>query len=116
MLAWCMSEPRDDSVYLGHIRDAIARIESYLQGVSEEEFLGTPMVQDAVMHQIQIIGEAASRVSSALKARSKHIPWRDITGMRNKLVHDYMGVDLEAVWETARKDIPVLKTLIGQLG
>jgi uncharacterized protein with HEPN domain len=111
-----MSEPRDDSVYLGHIRDAIARIESYLQGVSEAEFLSTPMVQDADMHQIQIIVEAASRVSSSLKAQSSHIPWRDIVGTRSKLVHDYMGVDLEAVWETARKDIPVLKSSIANLG
>jgi uncharacterized protein with HEPN domain len=78
-----MSEPRDDSVYLGHIRDAIARIESYLKGVSEAEFLSTPMVKDAVMHQIQIIGEAASRVSSSLKTHSNHIPWRDIVGMRS---------------------------------
>jgi len=111
-----MSKPRDDSVYLGHIRDAIARIESYLQGVSEAEFLDTPMVQDAVMHQIQIIGEAASRVSASSKAQSNHIPWRDIIGMRSKLVHDYMGVDLEAVWETARKDIPVLKSALNNLG
>jgi uncharacterized protein with HEPN domain len=110
-----MSEPRDNSVYLGHIRDAIARIESYLQGVSEAEFFSTPMVQDAVMHQIQIIGEAASRVSSSLKAQSNHIPWRDIIGMRSKLVHDYMGVDLEAVWETARKDIPLLKSTLNDL-
>ena len=110
-----MSEPRDDSVYLGHIRDAIARIESYLQGVSEADFLSTPIVQDAVMHQIQIIGEAASRVSSSLKVQSNHIPWRDIIGMRSKLVHDYMGVDLEAVWETARKDLPVLKSSLNDL-
>jgi uncharacterized protein with HEPN domain len=74
------------------------------------------MVQDAVMHQIQIIGEAANRLSSSFKERSSPIPWRDIIGMRNKLVHDYMGVDLEAVWETARKDIPVLKNALRDLG
>jgi uncharacterized protein with HEPN domain len=74
------------------------------------------MVQDAVMHQLQIIGEAASRVSTSLKAQSSHIPWRDIIAMRNKLVHDYMGVDLEAVWETARKDIPILKSALNNLG
>jgi uncharacterized protein with HEPN domain len=74
------------------------------------------MVQDAVMHQLQIIGEAANRVSTSLKAQSSHIPWRDIIAMRNKLVHDYMGVDLEAVWETARKDIPILKSALNNLG
>jgi uncharacterized protein with HEPN domain len=107
-----MSAPRDDSLYLGHIRDAIARIESYLNGIGEAEFMNTPLIQDAVMHQIQIIGEAASRLSSSFQAQTGDIPWRDIVGMRNKLVHDYMGVDLEAVWETARRDIPALKTAL----
>lgn len=58
-----MSAQRDDSVYLGHIRDAVARIGSYLDGVSEEEFFGTPLLQDGVIRQIQIIGEATKRVN-----------------------------------------------------
>jgi uncharacterized protein with HEPN domain len=67
------------------------------------------------MHQIQIIGEAASRLSAPFRTRSMTIPWKDIVGMRQKLVHDYMGVDLEAVWETAVKDIPVLKAELQKL-
>ena len=110
-----MSAPRDDSVYLGHVRDAISRIEWYIEGVSETEFLEAPLVQDAVIRQIQIIGEAAKRRSHDLRKRTPSIPWADITGMREKLVHDYMGVDLEIVWETATRDLPTLKSKLEKL-
>jgi uncharacterized protein with HEPN domain len=111
-----MSAPRDDSVYLDHVRDAISRIESYIEGVSELEFLEAPLIQDAVIRQIQIIGEAAKRLSHDLRNRTPNIPWADITGMREKLVHDYMGVDLEIVWETATQDLPTLKSELENLG
>jgi len=105
-----MSAPRDDSVYLDHIRDAIARIASYLEDVGEDKFLSTPLIQDGVIHQIQIIGEAAKRLSPDFRERTPTIPWKDITGMRDKIVHDYMGVDIQAVWETATRDVSALKT------
>jgi len=111
-----MSEPRDDSVYLDHIRDSIDRVASYIGGVSEAEFLSTPLVQDAVIRQIQIIGEAASKLSRAFRSRSSAIPWNDIVGMRQKLVHDYLGVDLRAVWDTAVRDVPTLKAELEKLG
>jgi uncharacterized protein with HEPN domain len=104
-----MSAPRDDSVYVGHILDSIARIESYLEGVSEDHFMRTPLLQDAVIRHVQIIGEAASRLSADFRSRTSRIPWADIIGMRQKLVHDYMGVDLGAVWETATRDIKELR-------
>jgi uncharacterized protein with HEPN domain len=110
-----MSEPRDDSVYLDHIRDSIARIESYIDGVSEAQFLSTPLIQDAVIRQIQIIGEAAGKLSRAFRSKSSSIPWKDIVGMRQKLVHDYLGVDLGAVWDTAARDVPVLKAELERL-
>ncbi len=100
---------RDDSVYLQHIRDAIARIESYLADVREADFYERAMVQDAVIRQLEIIGEAVRRLSDELQNAHPHIPWQDIAGMRNKLIHDYFGVDLEKVWLTAKEDIPVLK-------
>jgi uncharacterized protein with HEPN domain len=110
-----MSARRDDSVYLDHIRDSISRVASYLDGIDEAKFMRTPLIQDAVMRQIQIIGEAANRLSAEYTASTAAIPWRDITGMRHKLVHDYMGVDLEAVWETAVRDLPALRAELNKL-
>lgn len=104
-----MSMPRDGSVYVEHIRGAIERIESYLKGIGEEEFSETPLLQDGVIHQLQIIGEASKRLPIDLQEKMPGVPWKDVAGMRDKLVHDYFGVDLEAVWDTVMKDLPVLK-------
>lgn len=101
---------RDESVYLKHILDAISKIEEYLEGIGESAFYNHTLIQDAVIRQLQIIGEAVKRLSDDL--RSDYIPWQDIAGMRNKLVHDYFGVDMSEVWLTAKEDIPLLKTEI----
>lgn len=111
-----MSAPRDDSVYLGHIRDALHRIASYLDGVTEKEFFETPLLQDGVIRQLQIVGEATKRLSSDFRERTADIPWKDVAGMRDKLVHDYMGVDVEAVWDTATRDVPELSAKLGRIG
>ena len=110
-----MSALRDGSIYLLHMRDAALRIGSYLDEVTEDEFLATPLIQDGVVRQIQIMGEAAKRLSPGFRTRTADIPWTDIAGMRDKLVHDYMGVDLEAVWDTAVRDVPALLARLEQL-
>lgn len=73
------------------------------------------MLQDGVIRQIQIIGEAAKRVAPVVSSKYSDIPWRDIAGMRDKLVHDYFGVDVEMVWVTATVDLPELKKQIAQI-
>jgi uncharacterized protein with HEPN domain len=100
---------RDDSVYLRHILDAMARISEYLRDVDEVGFGQTTLIQDGVIRQLEIIGEAVKRVPPKLRERYAHIPWKDMAGMRDKLIHDYFGVDLEAVWMAASEDIPRLK-------
>lgn len=101
---------RDDAVYLEHIRDSISRIVKYIQGVDEEGFMANDQLQDATIRQLQIIGEAAKRLSDETISRYPGVEWKDIAGMRDKLVHDYFGVDLAAVWDTVVLDLPKLKS------
>ena len=100
---------KDDSIYLKHIMDAIERIGEYTSDMMYEEFSENHLVQDGVIRQIEIIGEAAKRLSEGTKDMDRSIPWKDVIGMRNKLIHDYFGVDIDAVWDTVEKDIPLLK-------
>lgn len=106
---------KDDSVYLRHILDAISRIEEYTRSSEYEAFMNDHLVQDAVIRQIEIIGEATKRLSNEIREKHSHMPWKDIAGMRNKLIHDYFGIDLDAVWDTIQKDIPFLKTEIKKI-
>jgi uncharacterized protein with HEPN domain len=101
-----VSQSRDD-LYLQHVLDAIGKIESYVE-IGYETFMAESHWQDAVIRQLEIIGEAVKRIAPEAKARRPHIPWRRIAGMRDVLIHQYMGVDLEAVWQVTQHDLPQL--------
>lgn len=101
-----------DTPYLRHILDAIVRIEEYLQDMSEDEFHQQYLIQDGVIRQLEIIGEATKNLSKELRSNYPQIPWQDIAGMRDKLIHHYFGVNMEEVWLTTRDDIPVLKAQV----
>lgn len=101
----------DDSVYLRHMLDAIVKIESYLEEVSKDVFLMDSLIQDGVIRQIEIVGEATKNLSSDLREAHAHLPWQDMAGMRDKLIHQYFGVDLDTVWLSA-KEGSVLDLLI----
>ena len=104
-----------DSVYIRHILDSIEKIEVYIADRPREYFLEDSMLQGAVIYQLLIIGEAARAVSRELQAMHPDVPWRLMIGMRNKLIHDYIETDMEAVWEAASRDIPALKDALKNL-
>ena len=106
---------RDDSVYLAHIKDAIQQIIAYTEGMDYGEFRAARMVQDAVIRQFEIIGEAAKNLSTEFRSRHCSIPWKDLAGFRDKLIHQYFGVDLSTVWRSVVDDIPALMEELNRL-
>lgn len=99
---------KGDEIYLKHILDAIDKIEAYVS-VGYKTFVSTSHWHDAVIRQLEIIGEATKRLSQDLRSQYAEVPWRRIAGLRDVLIHNYMGVDLDAVWEITQKDLPALK-------
>lgn len=99
---------KGDRLYLAHILDAVEKIETYIS-VGHDVFIATSHWQDAVIRQLEIIGEATKRLSKQLCSHHPEVPWRRIAGLRDVLIHDYMGVDIKAVWEITQKDLPGLK-------
>lgn len=105
---------KDDRVYLRHILDAIEKVESYVS-VGRDEFMAKSHWQDAVIRQLEIIGEATKRLSQELRSLHPDVPWRRVAGLRDVLIHDYMGVRLAAVWTMTQADLPTLKRQIEQI-
>lgn len=102
---------RDDAVYLRHIRECIRRIEEDIAG-GRERFIASHTIQDAVLRNLQTMAEATQRLSDAAKATRPEVEWRSIAAFRNVLVHDYLGVDLQAIWDIVQRDVPALKRAI----
>ena len=103
---------KEDIVYLRHIFDAISRIDEYTQTMNYNDFASNHLVQDGVIRQIEIMGEATKKLSESIRNKYPDVPWKDMAGMRDKLIHHYFGVDMEAVWDTTKKDVPVLREKI----
>ena len=107
--------PNPDRVLLGHMLEAVDRIGTYVEAVEEEDFWRDTEKQDAVLRQLQVLGEAARKVSGPLRGSHPEVPWHQIAGMRNKVVHEYFVVDLEVVWETATSDIPAIRGALARI-
>ncbi len=102
---------RDDTEKLLDINDAIERIDKYaVRG--KETFQKEELIQTWIVHHLQVLGEAAARISDEFKVGHSDIPWSNIIGMRNILVHDYFQIDIDIVWAVIEKDLPQLREMI----
>lgn len=102
---------RDHRVYLQDILIAIQRIRDYTPH-GEDDFFHSGVVQDAIIRQVSIIGEAASKLPSTVKAMRPDVPWKQIIGMRNIVIHDYSEINLGRMWATVERDLPTLEPMI----
>ena len=96
-------------VFIEHIIDSIEKIEEFIKNIGEDEFNKNTQLQDAVVRRIEIIGEAVKNLPEDFRERHKNIPWKEIIGTRDKIIHHYFGVNLDIVWSIIKKDIPDLK-------
>ncbi|MCB9757252.1 MAG: DUF86 domain-containing protein [Candidatus Omnitrophica bacterium] len=103
---------KNDKIYLRHIDDAITHIENFIRAVDANSFSRNALVYSAVIRQLEIIGEAVKNLSVDFRKAHKQIPWKDISGLRDKLIHQYFGVDNLLVWKICKKELPELKRFV----
>jgi len=106
---------KDPKVFIEHILESIAKIEEYTNRITKDEFMGSTQIQDAVLRRIEVIGEAVKNVPDEVKQKHPNIPWRRIAGMRDLLIHEYFGVDLDLTWKVTKEDIAALKREISKI-
>lgn len=107
--------PESDRALVGHMLQALDRVAELVQRIDEDRFRSDWVLQNAMIHELQIFGEAAGRLSTGVQDLTPELPWRKITGLRHKVVHDYFVVDLGLIWDTAIKDMPSVRPSIQKL-
>jgi len=101
--------------YLEDIQGAIEKVAEFIEGMTHDQFMRDAKTAFAVIRALEVLGEAAKNVPETVRQRYPEVPWREMAGMRDKLIHEYFGVSLEVVWKTAIEDLPQLRPLIDQV-
>ena len=96
---------RDARVYIEDILECISKIEEYIKGVSEEDFYKNTQIQDAVLRRLEIIGEAVKKIPEEVRSNYPEIPWKEMAGMRDVLIHEYFGINMKRTWKVAKEDV-----------
>jgi uncharacterized protein with HEPN domain len=108
--------PRDYRVYLEDILEAAQKIREYTSGLTFDQFRADSRTVDAVIRNLEIIGEAARSVPEAARRKGPGVDWRKLAGLRDILIHQYFGVDLQIVWDIVKDKLPVLERQVTELG
>jgi uncharacterized protein with HEPN domain len=107
--------PRDYRVYLDDILEAAGKIEEYIEGYTRREFVEDSRTVDAVIRNLMVIGEAANHVPDEVRTRYPAAQWRDMIGLRNIVVHEYFGVNLDVIWKIVQNDLPQVRVLVKKI-
>ncbi len=104
-----------DRVFLGHMASAVARIAEFVGRVKRDQFDRDWTLQNALIRELEVLGEAAGKLSADIVGQNPEVPWKEMTGLRHKLIHDYFEVDLDIVWRTATVNVPEIAAFLRTL-
>lgn len=110
-----MSNQRDERLFIDDINGSIQAIESFLEGMTQDDFIKDRKTFSATIRELEIIGEAVNNISDEIKQKYSHILWQEIKSFRNKIAHEYFGIDIRILWDVITNELPILKIQIAQI-
>lgn len=106
---------KDHKIFIGHIIESIELIEQYADGLTPDKFKENMAMQDAIIRRLEIIGEAVKNIPSAFRTKHSEIPWKQMAGMRDILIHEYFDIDLALTWGVVKRELPAVKEKLQKL-